>query len=303
MDFPAYIAPDLELLYRQYEFAVSRAEHHLSVFREQAEGQGIARRQEWSVALACAATQFRDAAALAMLLHRWSDAVLHLKVAGELLIENGAFAGLSLLVLAEWAGDFDVSAAIDRTAYDALDALPDEPGQARHRSAERRKVLLDDAATMPRQLYELFRALDARDRRRGRDRMRPVMQRAEAALASLRFPGRFDGTIAYADYVTISRDFNRPELSESTKELLQLAMLNRRTGLIAAHADTFRWRRMINAVSLVDLELLFLALIAIDRGHLREIVKVWGEARDVLRTPLFLARELHSMASANGNAL
>lgn len=292
--FPEF---DAERLNRQENFYLDRARAH---------DNAKDARRFWHAA--CAACLTRDAASIALLRGDAKAASSLFQRAGTRFAEIGVFAGLQLLEVGHWGAsrqwrenhpDFDHG--IERAV-----GTPDDTSARTDGAPSEKDVTLDltllASSASPRQLLYLYYAMSIQNEQdeitshllaRVRARMKPF---AELPVGATGLP--LQAYVQVLDELTNTNVLGKEGLSGRARDVLLSAILRRSEQLRAAQADRWHWTKLINPGDLVDLDLLALATLTVDRfGSTEPLDKIVGD-RDMLAVlPLRAARLLRAPLS------
>ena len=284
--------PDIEegWLRARLAFLLSRAQFHMEQPREDYRH------------VACAATLYRDAACLALLLEEVKVGQELLVRSGDLLLEMGLAAGLPLIAMA------DSSRAAK--ALQAYQQMIDEVNSGTETSVDAATVARRSMVAASGRSFRCSLAVvqaemlshassglrfsepgpgDAAERRR----------RARLDLAQ-RFGGREVGNsgLSVSSYLHVAGAFETRRsgapgaLGEGVSETVELLGRQRAERIAAARRDQFHWRLVLRPDELVDLDIVALMLLA--PGDARAQATDWFGTRGepIIRAPLAVARLL-----------
>lgn len=291
------LAPDEfppERLELRLEFLLGRAKAHLADI-----GTAEVPTQDF-LPLACAATLYRDAACVALLLNRIREARDLLQKAGTQFLKLGLPVGATLIAL---AGNPDAESVL-KAHNDLLEGARQQwgPKEARERS-DFRRPMIDQASSEPRQLLAMMQADCLWDARRRRD---PLVYRRDGPLrmALARNGGHPAGTTGLsidsystvAELLTGSDDFG-DDVPEQVAAALSAMMATRAQHLNAARKDSYHWRMLARPAELVDLDAIILMYLATKangspKANLESFIYRRGFETPLLDAPMQIASSL-----------
>jgi hypothetical protein len=264
---------DIEHLLRLQSFLQDRAEAH-----DRAEG-GIT---HWHVA--CAANLERDAGAVALLGGDGDLAATLFDKAGRRFLDLGLLVGLSLLELSHigeqwnWKTEYRSMARWIRRALTHELQHPEESLDQRSRTAP--EPFLAESISTPTQLLYLYQTLISRHDMEGnlyRSVRELLLQVPELRVGPTEIPlARYVSLLDELGHMT----HDDARLSSRSRDTLQAAVLRRNEQLEAAQADRVHWNILPNPGNLIDLDLICLCAIAIDRTGSTSIFNELVEDRD-----------------------
>jgi hypothetical protein len=285
-DFPP------ERLERRLDFLRGRAEAHLEgPSRSDGAGQNM-------LSQACAATLYRDAACVALLLERPKEARALLHRSGSYFLKLGLPAGASLIAL---AGEYGAESEL----YEHKDVIEGVRQQWNPREAQERRKgqrpMADQARSEPRQLLAMMQADWLTEERLGSG---ASLDQIPLRLALRRSGGHPAGATgltidSYAD----TADWLAAPSSDAGYIPARIAismatmMATRAEYLRAAQKDRFHWRMLARPAELVDLDATILIYLAMDhlgrpKANLEAIVDQKREDTPLLDAPVKIASAL-----------
>lgn len=255
------LAPDEfppERLERRLDFLLGRAETHLKDLRK-TEGPA-----QDMLPRACAATLYRDAACVALLLERTREARIFLQLSGREFLSLGLPVGASLIAL---AGQRDAGGILDAHG-DVLEGTRQQwkPSDARERR-DFHRPMIDQARSEPRQLLAMMQAdwlWDDRQRERVTYRDDEPLRMALGRNGG--HPAGVTG-LSIDSYSVVAEWFAEryviPEqMPDRVAALMSAMMATRAEQLHAARKDSFHWRMLARPAELVDLDATILMYLA-----------------------------------------
>lgn len=290
------LAPDDftdERLERRLHFLISRAEAHLHDLPEKATTE------KDMLLRACAATLYRDAACVEMLMGHVRQARSLLHVSGQHFLTLGLPVGASFIAL---AGTSDSDSELERHA-DVVTGIRQQwrPSEARERDGARRPMA-DQARSEPRQLLAMMQAdwLVA-DRRRYRAAMDGDEPLRKALERNGGHPVGSTG-LSIDSYAAVAGWFAERKgvvdsLPDRIAASMSTMMATRAEHLHAARKDRFHWRMLARPAELVDLDATTLMYLAINeegtpKTNLETVIDRRREETPLLDAPLQIARAL-----------
>jgi hypothetical protein len=264
----------------------SRLKRRITFLRERADWH---ERRKTALDRACAATARRDAGIIALLLDQKDIARLMLAHAGAEFVSIGLYAGYMLqsLVSPERIHSIADEEMIGRFGPTAFA----EDSEGRRGSAKGTLPFERDSQQSPQQLLNLYQAI--RGRRNERTRVA-----GEAASGRLRAnagaPIGLSG-LPIGSYLKLFDSFGSGDVSPRDQETVFAAAIRRRALIEAARSDEFHWRMMLKPAELVELDLIALAMNALEAGErsssmlFENIERAGTEAA----LPFLLARDLY----------
>jgi hypothetical protein len=290
------LAPDEfsdDRLERRLLFLVSRAETHLRGLPEKAATEMD------MLSRACAATLYRDAACVAMLIGQVGQARSLLHISGKHFLVLGLPVGASFIAL---AGMPDSESEIERHA-DFIVGVRQQwgPSEARARDSARRPVA-DQARSEPRQLLAMMQADWIIDDRRGST---AEMYKDGPLREALERNGGYpvgatglsiDSYASAAGWFAERRDVDG-YLPDRIAASMSTMMATRAEHLHAARKDRFHWRMLARPAELVDLDATILMYLAINKDgvpklNLEKVIDRRREETPLLDAPLRIATAL-----------
>ncbi|TGN51515.1 hypothetical protein E4L95_16765 [Paracoccus liaowanqingii] len=288
--------PD-ERLERRLHFLVSRADAHLSDLpdRETTEKDMPPR--------ACAATLYRDAACVALLMDEVSEARDLLHKAGQNFLMLGLPVGASLLALSGTPGsEFELEQHADFIAGIRQQWRPRE---AHARDGGAFHTMADQARSEPRQLLAMMQAdwiIDNRMRDRAlRDESGPLREALErnggypvgATGLSIDSYARVADWFAERDGIEGFDDY----LPDRIAALMATMMATRAEHLHSARKDRFHWKMLARPAEIVDLDATILMYFAINEDgtpkvNLDMVIDRRREEIPLLNAPIQIAKAL-----------
>ncbi len=255
------LAPDEfppERLEHRLRFLLSRAEAHIHDLQKSVEpAQDMLPR-------ACAATLYRDAACVALLMERVHEARILLQKSGSQFLTLGLPAGASLIAL---AGQQDAETILN-AHIDVLNGARKQRGSSKARGAgDFRHPMIDLARSEPRQLLAMMQ-VDWLWYERRRDKS--LYRRDEPLRIALRRNGghpagttglSIDSYSAVAEWFAEHNDFDG-NMPDHIAALLSAMMATRAEQLHAARKDGYHWRMLARPTELVDLDAIILMYLA-----------------------------------------
>jgi|GEM_PF-6564011 len=244
---------------------------------------------------ACAATLWRDAACVAVLLDQAGHARKLFTRAGHEFLALGLPIGASLVALANVRDArqdlFDYSDVIDG-------ARQWGPGKAREHHAF---PIADMARGSPRQLLSIKQLDWLTAETEGSDSVRPD----EPIRAALKRNGGYpvgatglsiDSYAEVADWAVAKRTKRDHKIPKQVRSSITTMAAVRGENLLAAQKDTFHWRLLARPAELVDLDATILMFVALGAGMNTEQLAKMMRERDVPMndTPLNVAASLRS---------
>jgi hypothetical protein len=253
---------DPEHFDRQHLFFLNRVTVH-----DQAETQ-----QEWHAA--CAACLERDAAIAALLANDPDNAAKLFISAGRRFLRLGVFAGLPLSKFGyigkrwHWRDQFaDGGSGVEQAirASSASDEL--ERGKASHDQIIHVSApFLMASARSPTQLLHLYYALNSAQDEHGDlyHRVRTLLLHLpETNVGAAEIP--FVRYIRLLDEIGAMSKAKSSQLSQRSSDTFRLALLRRNEQLEAAQTDRTHWNLLPNPGNLIDLDLMALGALLIER--------------------------------------
>lgn len=255
------LAPDEfppERLERRLDFLLDRANTHLKNLRKtEGPAQDILPR-------ACAATLYRDAACVALLLERTREARKFLQLSGREFLTLGLPVGASLIAL---AGQRDAGKILD--AYG--DILEGTRQQRKPSDTKRRRdfhrPMIDQARSEPRQLLAMMQVDWLwNDRQRERVSYRDDEPLRMALGRNGGHPAGVTG-LSIDSYCVVAewfakRDVISEQMPDRVEALMSAMMARRSEQLHAARKDSFHWRMLARPTELIDLDATILMYLA-----------------------------------------
>ena len=272
---------------RRLHFLIGRAEAHLHSLPEKATTE------KDMLSRACAATLYRDAACVAMLMGQVRQARSLLHVSGQHFLTLGLPVGASFIAL---AGTSASESELERHA-DVVAGIRQQwrPSEARDGA---RRPMADQARSEPRQLLAMMQAewiLDDRRRYRapvGDGPLREALERnggypVGATGLSI------DSYAGVAEWFVESRGVD-DYLPDRIAASMSTMMATRAEHLHAARKDRFHWNMLPRPAELVDLDATILMYLAINENgdpklNLEAVVDRRREETPLLDAPLLIA--------------
>jgi hypothetical protein len=282
---------DPERLVRHEAFLFDRAASHDKKVYEGEDAGNV------DLHRSCAATLLRDAAAIAALRGDGQKAKKSFAEAGARFASLGLFVGFPLLEFSragaaeEWiSGREDLAIRIDRAMSHEDEAAP------REKTSE---PFLYASAASPRQMLYLYEALfDIREPDETGGHLR---NRLRSTLLSLPgFPVGPTGTplaqyFGLLDQVAELGQDVETYLASRARDTFLSIILRRREQLEAAQSDSWHWKMILNPADLIDLDLVMLGLMVIERtGSTLPLDDVVEDRGELAALPLRMASLLRS---------
>lgn len=278
-----------ERLHQRLEFLEDRAVAHIDRVHERDD----LHERETGLARACAATLWRDAGCVALLVNEIGKARTLFTVSGREFLALGLPTGARLIALA----NLRESSAILRNFEDVVEGTREQwkRSQARQRRGPLRPMI-DSGRESPRQVLSMMQVdwltteIEPRDPRRS-DPMRAALGRNAGHPAGTTGLS-IDSYSKVADWLTVEQR-SGSGMPEQIRSKIETLAATRAEHLRAAQADSFHWRQLARPAELIDLDSAVLMFLALGSGVSSHDLKSMME-RDVpmTDTPVDVAESL-----------